>query len=177
MLINRMIRLRRPITAIVILPLLFTMCGLPSYGRADEPQVKVQNIAWMVRDDAALITYDLIGSAGETYDVGIVLKNELERSLLIVPRSLSGDVGEGRSAGVGKSIRWEFRKDFPGGLPGEGYYFELTVEPASGGFPWLLVGLGVAVAGGGAALLFRSRNESTPVTEPLLPLPPPRPGN
>ena len=177
MLIDRMVRYRRGITLVVLLPLLFLMCDLPVYGRPDDPQPRVQNIVWKVQDDAALITYDLIGKAEETYNVSVLLKSELDPSLLVIPKTVSGDIGEGCSPGTGKQIRWEYRKDVPGGLPGSGYYFELTVEPSAGGFPWLLVGLGVVVAGGGAALLLRSKNESGPVTEPLLPLPPPRPGN
>ena len=122
-----------------------------------------------------LIYYTLKGAAEKEYEVEVVLKRSGDPSFELVPDDMSGDVGKGKFAGSRKTIIWHIKPDEEAQLEGEDFYFEVTAAEIKegGGFPWLWVLGGAAVAGGAAAyfILSGDKTEETP----NLPPPPGRP--
>lgn len=144
----------------LIMPFVFMSLDVSAFAQSgDKGSIRINNLAWKVEGDLAVITYDLDGPADETYEVSIVLLNGTDHSFRIEPKSLTGDYGNVPTPGEAKEIRWEFKKDVPGGLVGEGYYFELTVNKA-GGLPWYLYALGgTAVVGAAVVVVLKGGNK------------------
>jgi hypothetical protein len=168
---------RSRLLCMLVITLLFLMVSSAVSVAQNQPakQIAVENQEWTVHGDTVIITYDLVAPANETYKVTVSLLNEEIPSFRIEPGNLKGDIGEGKFAGKGRTIIWNYRKDLPAGLEGGGYYFTITADRPSG-FPWLYVGAGTAAAAG-AAIYFLSKKEEqvTITTPPGVPLPPPRP--
>lgn len=159
------------------LALLVSVSFLEAQTRSAEG-VRLANLGWRVQGDVVYISYDLLAPSDQEYEVTIVLLRESDRSFKIVPKSLTGSVGEGKFAGQSREIKWEFKKDVPRVLAGEGYYFEISVEPVGGSNTLLYVGLGVAAVGGAAAVLLGGKkggDETSTPTATELPAPPSRP--
>lgn len=156
---------------------LFVSVPAPAQTRSAEG-VRLANLDWRLQGDVIVISYDLLAPTDEEYEVSLVMLRENDRSFKVVPKSVSGQVGKGKFAGQTREIKWEYKKDAPRGFTGEGYYFEISVEPVGGGSTWLYVGLGVAAAGGAAAVLLGGKKvgDGTPPPTPTeLPAPPIRP--
>ncbi|HZY09729.1 MAG TPA: hypothetical protein VFF29_01100 [Bacteroidota bacterium] len=169
---------RQVIISCLIVPLLSMILDVTAIARTtQQEEPRVSSVDWKVVGDIILITYDLVGSTEESYEISVVLLREKDPSFKAIPKSLAGDVEKGNFVGKGREIRWEYKKDFPEGLQGEDFYFEVSVQTISGGSSLLYIVIGGAVAAGGAvALLGGKKSESTPGppgTE--LPSPPPRP--
>lgn len=163
--------------AVVLSVVLFSFTAMAQMRSAES--IRLANLDWRVQGDVVIISYDLVAPSDEEYEVGIALLRETDRSFRVVPKSVSGQVGKGKYAGQGREIKWEFKKDVGRGLAGDGYYFEIVVEPIGGSNTLLYVGLGVAAVGGAAAVLLRGKKDSgggsgTPTTTEL-PSPPTRP--
>jgi len=132
------------------------------------------NIRWEVKDEVIIITYDLLEATDIKYRVNVIMKREGEEAFAAVPLTVEGDVGEGFFAGRNREIRWYFRRDYPSGFQGAGYYFELRVEKIGedNSTLYYLLGAG-AIAGGVLAFIIGRSQEEPPQVG--LPGPPLRP--
>jgi hypothetical protein len=167
---------QRGISSFLILACLAAFADIPAIARTGgDTVIRVSNQDVRIEGDVALISYDLEAPEGGTYLIAIELRRENDPSFSLVPSSLTGDIGEVKSAGTRKLIRWEYLRDFPMGLRGEDYYFRIEVNRA-GGFPWLWVGLGSAAVAGAVAVLMtgKSSGPSAPPGTQELPMPPAR---
>jgi len=173
MLMTKILRYRKPILMGLLIPLSLLLVNAQAFARGDEQPAEVARVGWKVEGEIVVISYDLVAPANTEYEVSVVLKDSDNVLFSFIPHAVSGDVGRVATAGTNKEIRWEYKKDFPDGLPGENYYFEVSAVPAGGGFPWLWVGIGLAAAGG-AAVVLGAKKESGG-GETVLPLPPGRP--
>lgn len=72
------------------------------------------------------VTYDL--TATETCSVSMLVSDNGGRFFSIVPKALSGDVGDGITAGTEKEIIWDALADIPNI---SGSDFRLTTHPFS----------------------------------------------
>ncbi len=139
------------------------------------PQEKV-SATFEAVEGKVLIYYTVQGDPEKEYDVNVVLKRSDNPSFELVPEDMSGDVGKGKFAGSKKTIIWNIKPEEEAQLEGEDFYFEVTAAEIKegGGFPWLYVLGGAAVAGGAAAYFILSKDETTGETANL-PGPPGRP--
>jgi hypothetical protein len=141
-----------------------------------DPQCFAQDIRWMERGDIIFISYDLVGSPEDTYDVQVVMKLKNDTTFVAIPFSIEGDAGVGHFAGISRGIRWHYRQDFPQGFGGDSYYFEITakrVTTPTNNFYYLIGGSAIAAAGVIALIVSLSSGSENTVHE--LPLPPGRP--
>lgn len=169
-------RIQRPLCGVLILTFLSAFADLPALARdGDEPVLRVSNQDIRIEGDVAFISYDLEGPDGGTYAIAVELRRESDPSFSFIPTGLSGDIGDVKSPGPKKIIRWEYLRDFPVGLHGEDFYFTISAR-RSGGFPWVLVGLGsAAVAGAVVAIMSaKSSGAPSPAAPQELPVPPAR---
>jgi hypothetical protein len=174
--------IRRPISYVALVSLM--LFYLPVGSFAQDPRdvsPRLTNLDWKIEGNVVTVTYDLLGSVDKTYVVAVALLRENDPRFKLVPKSVSGNIGIGKFAGTGRVIVWDYRKDIPQGLFGDGYYFEVIVTEATGNSnTWLYYLLGgAAVAGGGAAYLLQIQSKSPPSAGPSseLPTPPARPTN
>jgi hypothetical protein len=121
-----------------------------------------------------VITYDLTADPEKDCNIGLVLLDEKNPDFKFIPAYVSGEIGKGKFVSGAKEVRWDFKKEFPEGLHGEGFYFEVTTEYV-GGFPWLTAGIGAAAVGGGLFAILGSKKNSGNSTATTLPVPPGRP--
>jgi len=146
----------------VLLALLFTgaIADLPAYaGSGSDAPIRIANQDVRLEGDVVVIVYDIEAPDGVPYAVTLELRREGDPSFSFVPRSVTGDIGDVRTAGAGRVIRWEYLKDIPEGLRGEDYYFRIEAS-RPGGFPWFWVGLGTAAAVGVTIVLFSGKTTS-----------------
>jgi hypothetical protein len=139
---------------------------------AQDPVTK--NSDFELQGDNIVIYYDLDADPDEEYEVQVFLLRESDQSFKYVPKFVSGDVGEGKFAGEKKKIVWEILKEFPDGLEGEDYYFEIIAEE-TGSSVIYYVGAALLAAGGAAALLLGGGDKETPSPEVNRASPPARP--
>ena len=177
MTIAKMTRIVRPV-AMFLLPLLLFLLMKEHSVAQERPGEKgrLENARWYVAGDQVIITYDLIGDETLTYNVNIVLTRESDRNFRIAPRSLSGAVGTGKYAGVGREIRWDYRKDVAQILEGSDYAFEFVINivKEEGGSNLLYYLAGAGVVGGIVGLVLGGgKKTEAAVTGPgILPSPP-----
>jgi len=98
----------------------------------------------------------------------IVVRRERNQSFLHIPRSVAGEIGEGRYAGQNRQVTWDFLKEFPQGLEGDDYYFVIEVEIVSSGIsPLWYIGGGLGIVGGvvGYVLSKGGSEAATPALE------------
>ncbi len=174
----KLFKYRRPIITVLMCCLLSMLFDISAFARTmPDDEIFVRNQDWTVRGDVAIISFDLVAPADKNYKVSIVLRRESDNSFRVVPKSVSGVIGEGKFAGTGREVRWFYTNDIPGGLKGNDYYFEIVVEPIGAGSAWLYYVLGgAAVAGGGAAYFILQGSKAAAATGTNeLPAPPPRP--
>ncbi|HTO93733.1 MAG TPA: hypothetical protein VMM80_05155 [Bacteroidota bacterium] len=172
--IQSLARHRRRIA--IALALLFTgaIADIPALAGSDPP-IRITHQDVRIEGDVVVITYNLEAPEGTPCTVTVELRKESDPSFSFVPRSLTGDIGDVKTAGTGKTVRWEYLKEFPVGLRGDDYYFTLQADKA-GGFPWFWVGLGAAATVGATVVLFAGKTTSagTQGAPQELPLPPAR---
>ena len=127
---------------------------VPSLALCGE-SISVSNVQFAVSENKILITYDLIGSPDESYMITVTLRRKQVSSYQYVPKSVTGDIGEGKYSGTGRQISWDILRDYPDGLDGDDYYFriEATMIPKSS-YLLYYIGGGAVVAGAAAYLLF-----------------------
>ena len=115
----------------------------------------VKDVRFLTEGAHVHVFYAVVGE-GE-YEVSLQLSNDGGRTFYLVPQSLSGDVGSAVEPGKNKRIIWDVLKDVPR-LEGDAFVFQVRARrPAKGpGKKWLL---GLAAAGGGAAVYALQRGE------------------
>ncbi|HUI11705.1 MAG TPA: hypothetical protein VL221_15335 [Bacteroidota bacterium] len=174
--IQALSRHRRSIAVLLAILLATLVADLPAHaGSGADSPIRISNQGVHIEGEIVVITYDIEAPEGTPCAVTVELRKESDPSFSLSPKSLTGDFGELKSAGAGRTIRWEYLKDFPAGFRGEDYYFRIeAVRP--GGFPWFWVGLGTAAAVGATVVLFSGKATSagTPAGPQQLPMPPAR---
>lgn len=176
MIFQRLNILIRPIVSGLLPVLILLFIKTESFSQSqqtDEP--RGTNVRWSIKNEAIIINYDLIGNPDSKYDVKIVMKRENDPSFSATPVTTEGDIGEGFFGGVNRTIRWYFRRDYPQGFQGEGYYFEVRVTNITQQSTWLYYAIGGAAVVAGVIALIVSGNQSKNSTSPELPAPPDRP--
>lgn len=178
MLIRRFSRLRRWIVAGLILPLLMLLLDVRAYAaEVSGDEIRVENPKIRTEGDTIFISYDLVAPVGHEYRVRVVLLRGSDPSFEFVPTSVSGDIGKGVAAGAQKEIRWDYTHDFPRGLNGTDFTFNISAEEI-GSNSWLYYVAGAVLAGGATALLLLKKGGANGSQNVILSLPPPptRPG-
>ena len=177
--ISRVVRYQRRIIAGLMIPLLL-WCVDASAFAAVPPQevIKATFKTVEVKPDHMIIVYELTAPTADSYEVSFVLLKEGSPSFRIPVRSASGDIGEGKFAGNARQVRWDYPKDCPTSVGGDGFYLEITVTKVSGSNLLYYLGLGaLAIVGGGVAILVGGKQGGTTAasTPTELPVPPSRP--
>ena len=145
---------------------------LPLHSSAQDTP-RAANVRFQASESKVIILYDLRGSRDEHYRVSVFLRKESDPSRSYKPKLVTGDVGENVLPGDGREIVWDLRKEIPAGLEGSDYYFVVSVEEQSSGFPWWT---GAAVVGAGLiSLLVLSSGSDKKLPQSSLPPPPGRP--
>jgi hypothetical protein len=171
---------RRPIIAASLIPLMLLLLDVPLEAMpVFQEKPTVRNVNLEFEQEIAIITYDLIAKSGETYEVVASLIKEGDPKFRIPLKSTTGDIGEGKFAGNGRRIQWEFKKDLPKDfIGGPEYSVEIIarwVEEGGGG-SWVYYVLGGALVAGGVVFLTRPKtSEPSTATTPLPSTPPGRP--
>jgi len=88
--------------------LLVTM-SLPTYTFAAE----AQNVQVRMEGSRAAVVFDIPGD--QAVDVGVVFSDD-RGPLKVSGQSVSGDIGKSVAPGKGKTVYWEFLRDYPYGL-------------------------------------------------------------
>ena len=104
------------------------------------------------------------------YEVSLRLLRESDRKFNVPLKFVSGNVGDGKFTGSKLRIVWDFKKEFPNGLPYDDIVFELTITKNEGGGTWYYYVGGAAVIGAGAFFLLKPGKEET--SNSALPDPP-----
>ena len=118
---------------------------------AQDPIVK--NSYFEPQGDNIVIYYDLEADPEEEYEVKLFLLRESENKFIYAPQYVSGDIGEGKFAGEKKKIIWNIQKEFPEGLEGEDFYFEIKADEVSSSLIYYVGGAIVAVGAAVAVIL------------------------
>ena len=148
---------------------------------ADDVVVAVTNVRFEVRGELIYVYYDLAGDVQKAHRVSLYLRRESEPAFVYRPLNVTGELGTIVFPATGKRITWDFTKDFPEGLQGEDYYFEVEAEApvGSGGIsPLVFIGGGLAVIGGIVAIVLSGGGDDGPPPPPTdtgFPPPPGRP--
>lgn len=117
--------------------------------------------------DKILISYFLYGDASKTYEVNTILRKSNDPSFKLIPKDVSGDVGEGKFANRKCTIVWNMDKDEEARLEGEDFYFEVTADEIKDKSSWYWYVLGAAALGGGtAAYLLLNKDKSSEPSAP-----------
>ena len=162
----------RPIPMWTILLLLAILLqGIPGYSQ--QPAAKIVSLA--MDQNPVRITYDLIGSAEEEYEVALYLQRENDPNTLQKLEKVSGDVGTGKFAGAQRTIYWD-KTEIKSQIGGMRFQFALDIRKAGGGsLPWYLYAGGAVV---GVAVYLAVKPPPPPPNEtiitPTVPIPPPR---
>ena len=163
MIMKTLLRYRRIIIG-GLLPLLCVMLiEIPAWAgeNAERNIIKNTEVKWNVRDDIIVINYDLKTDPNLKFKVDLMMKKDTDSSFSAVPFTVEGDVGEGYFAGTNREIRWYYRRDFPQGFEGDGYFFEIHIQEKEieKESSWLYYALGAAVVAGGMAAFLISKNQ------------------
>lgn len=109
----------------------------------------VRNVGFVVQGQKIQVTYDLEGKGA--YAVSLRLLEDGGKSVKVVSRAVSGDVGQEVTPGKGKKIVWDALKDAES-LEGNGFIFEVRAVRPGGISKWVWIGGAGIVAGTGAAV-------------------------
>jgi hypothetical protein len=170
-------RYERYITLGLLPLLLLLFLQVPAVGAdVPAPEGETSNVTWTTRGDIIVINYDLEGEPESRFEVLITMKRENDSAFAIVPRTIEGHIGEGVSAGEKREAQWYYRRDYPLGFSGKGYYFEIEVKKMEvrSNMLYYLVG-GAAIVGGIIAIIASQNQPSGPPPPGDLPYPPVRP--
>jgi len=103
------------ITFILLYPVLI-------YGQS------IENINFQqTEEDQVIVTYDIVGSSNQTFDVELWLSLDGGTSFPTQPKTVSGDVGKDVSAGQGKRIIWQVLYDIRK-LEGSDFVFKVVAR-------------------------------------------------
>jgi hypothetical protein len=132
-------------------------------AQANPQQLKYQIVDVQEKDGLFTIRYDLNDSNEYEYTVSLLLFRESNPQFSVKPKTLRGDIGQGKFSGTGRQIIWDSRQDLKRALVGNDFYFVLyiqKIEPSH--FPWTWVGIGGVAAGAAAILLLSHKSSSEP---------------
>jgi len=138
-------------------------------------QVRVLNVRFAALDEQVVVSYDLEGPPDKVCKVRLVLRREGDPGYRYKPKYVAGDVGGRCRAGKELEIRWDIAREFPKGLEGRDFYFEVEAELRKGGLGWILAGAGIALAGGVLALGGGGSSDGGGGSQGNFPQPPGRP--
>lgn len=161
-----------------IIVMLINVVAFAAPGSSQQP--KVENVHFSVYSGLVIVNYNLLGNSSSKYKVQLILRKGSDPSYTYFPKSLTGDIGEGKFAGQGKQILWLIDQEFPQGLPGNDYYFVVQaeeMEQSSGSQILTWVGSGVAVLAAAVTYVILSSSKSAPGNSTAVgfPAPPGRP--
>ena len=128
---------------------------------AGSDDIRAINVKFTSSENQIVIHYDLLAPSDAKLEVSVRLKKESDRAFIYTPRNLTGDVGMGIPPGLGKTIGWDIAKEFPQGLAGSDYYFEVNLnggEQSGGSDALTWIGAGAAVLGAGILAIVLSNN-------------------
>lgn len=134
---------------------------------------RLSDITFNVLSENIEISYNLDGDSDSQYMIECYLKNDQQVNFNYKLVLVRGDIGKGNFVGESKIIVWEYLKEFPDGLTGDHFYFNITAEEVSGGLSWYYY-VGAAVVGSAAAILLGVEADEK-VTEPTYATFPSRP--
>ena len=146
-------------------------------GAMSQTTARVANVRYEVANSIAIIHYDFLGGGSDSYKIDLILRSEKDTTFSYRPKKIRGDIGEGNHAGTDRKIIWEMKGEFPQGIEGSDYFFEVRAEHVSASRATLIwIGAGVAVLGAIAALHFLgSGADDSPSAQYQFPAPPGRP--
>lgn len=145
------------------LPFLMFFLLLLSYSFSQE----ISNVSFEPIPDKVIIYYDLEGDAGKEYEVSLTLKREKYAEFQFMPKSVSGDIGEGKFVGKNRKILWEVTKDYHIDPEAADYYFEIEVNPVSTGIAWFYYAGAAVLGGGAAAVLYIIKTKGIEENKPI----------
>lgn len=152
----------------------FILLSMQFYAQTQE----LKNLSFEVEGDNVKIYYELIGDVESEYEIEVILKRTGDPSFVLIPKELTGDVGEGKFAGGKRKIIWKLKPDEKVRLEGEDFYFSITASKieVTAGIPWYYY-VGGAVVGGVIAVitLIGGGEDEKPPTTTEFPSPPGRP--
>ncbi|HID30361.1 MAG TPA: hypothetical protein EYP19_10200 [Desulfobacterales bacterium] len=105
---------------VLLVPLLATISHIA------DAATRVENVRFEQREDEVVVSYDLHGSE-EIYTITLKGSSDGGRRFDIVPKTVSGDVGDKVSPGKGKQMVWEALKDVEQ-LSGDRFVFAVTAS-------------------------------------------------
>ena len=146
----------------IFVPLLFVL----SFSSLVYPQT-VSNVRFESYDDSIVVFYDLQGDANQEYDVSLTLKREEFVTFQVVPKQVSGDIGNGVVQGLKRRIVWNPTHEFIITPDNTDYYFEVKASIASGGIRWYYYAAAAVVGGGAAALLLSKKTSGGEAQVPI----------
>jgi len=163
----------RPPVRILSLPWLLNSVFACTVAFSQPPTGKITSIDF--NHDPVVISYDLIGSTQEDYEVILYIMRENDPSTRIQLKKVTGDVGVGTFAGNGRRMLWD-RAELKNTQEGARYQFEIVIRQTSGGgIPWYFYPAAVA-AGAGVWLAVRHPTSTSPAQPAAsIPVPPSRP--
>lgn len=92
----------------------------------------IQNVAFrQTDDDKIVISYDIVGGEGQTFEVTLLVSPDGGQNYTIIPRTLTGDIGGNVSGGRGKMIIWDVLSDIRR-LEGQTYVFKVQAKTKGG---------------------------------------------
>lgn len=147
--------------------LLILLCG---FSRAQE---KIDVSFEAGEGDKIFISYFLYGDASKTYEINTILRKSNDPSFKMIPKDVSGDIGEGKFANRKCTIVWNMNKDEEARLDGEDFYFEVTADEVKEKSSWYWYVLGAAALGGGTAAYLLLNKDKSSSSEPSTPVTPP----
>lgn len=112
-----------------------------------DDKLAVDNVRFVSTEGTVKITYDLTGKPDKKYLVGIKLSHDGGQTYSITPETVTGDVGRGIRPGMQKQISWEYLTDFPAGLSGNQYVFEVEAVLQKESKQWMIYVAGTVVGG------------------------------
>ncbi len=177
MILTKLLRYRRTVVLFLLPFVGLLVIHVPAEGQDQQSAggTRATNVKWTTRGDLIIVNYDCAVSPDTKVAVGVVMKKENDSTFTATPETVEGDVGEGYFGGTNREIRWYYRRDYPQGFQGEGYFFEIQVQTVGTPMTWLYYVIGGAAVTGGIIALLVSKNQNTVTPSVELPLPPDRP--
>ena len=134
------------------------LAGRDSDGR----EISTTSVKWVVKNDLIIIKYNLKTDPNMKIKVDILMKNERDTSFTAELVTAEGAIGEGYYNGNSHEVRWLYRRDYPNGFVGEGYFFEVRVQETEKENHWIYYALGAAaIAGSVVALIITNGQEAS----------------
>ena len=103
----------------------------------------IENVRFrQTEDDKVVISYNIAGGEGQTFEVSLSVSDDGGQNYLIIPRTVSGDVGKNVKGGRSKTITWDVLSDIRR-LEGNSFVFKVTAKSAGGltiaGIEWVFI--------------------------------------